>query len=51
MKYIYSAKMRYRFSISVVFYLKEKNVILFVLYRNYNNLIFLLKIKIINILL
>ena len=51
MKYIYSVKMQYRISISVVFYLKEKNVILFVLYRNYNNLIFLLKIKIINILL
>ena len=51
MKYIYPIKMRYRISISVVFYLKKTNVILFVLYRNYNNLIFLLKIKIINILL
>lgn len=51
MKYNYSVKMRYRISISVVFYLKETNVILFILYRNYNNLIFLLKIKIINILL
>lgn len=51
MKYIYSVKMRYRISISFVSYLKETNVILYVLYRNYNNLIFLLKIKIINILL